>query len=349
MQELEKEVSFKEIILLIQDWAAYIFTKWKILLIAAVIGGLIGLVYSWNQKVTYTAIITYTLEEGGGNANQNSTLALASQFGFGGSMTAGGAGLFTSSNLTDLMRSKLIFYDVLLSPVEINGKVISIADYYLSITHSNKKIHFLPETPREKLTKDQILVLREIYSDLSSEDKLSFQGKGKKTAFSQVVVTSSNEEFSKVFCETIVNITSKAYINSKVKKTTNSIQLLQNQIDSVRAQYSNSLVAQAAATDNIYNLNPALKSKGTGPTKKQIDVQASSALLSSLINALESAKSNLRNQTPLFQVIDLPEYPLDKEVTPSRKSFILIFGFLSAILVLAFLILKKLYLQLMQQ
>jgi len=349
MSEVETNISIKEIIISSKQWVVYIFSKWKILLIALIIGGVIGLVYAWNQKVLYTATLTYILEDGGSNANQNSTLAMASQFGIGASMTGGGAGLFTSSNLIDLMKSKLIFYDVLLSPVEINGKVISIADYYLSITDSKKQIHFLPKTPREKLTKDQILVLRKIYSDLSSEDKLSFQGKGKKTAFSQVVVTSSNEEFSKIFCETLVNITSKAYINSRVEKISTSIQLLQSQIDSVRFQYSNSLVAHAAASDNIYNLNPALKSKGTGPSKKQIDVQASSALLSSLITALENSKSALRNQTPLFQVIDLPEYPLDKEVSPNRKSFILIFGFISLILVLAFIILKKLYTQLMQQ
>jgi uncharacterized protein involved in exopolysaccharide biosynthesis len=349
MHELEKDVSFKEIVLLIQEWAIYIFSKWKMLLLALLFGGIIGLVYSWNQKVSYTATLTYTLEDGGGASNQNSTLALANQFGFGGSMTGGGAGLFTSSNLTDLMRSKLIFYDVLLSSVEIEGKETSIADYYLSLYNPNKKIHFPPRTPREKLTTEQVLVIREIYSDLSSEDKLSFQGKGKKTSFSQVVVTSSNEKFAKIFCEALVNITSKAYIDSKVKKTTKNIELIQNQIDSVRSLYSNSLISQAAETDNIFNLNPSLKSKGTRPIQKQIDVQASSALLSSLITGLESARSTLRNQTPLFQIIDLPEYPLDKEVSPNRKSFILIFGFISLILVLAFLILKKLYIQLMNQ
>ena len=349
MHEIEKEVSFKEIIILIREWTTYIFTKWKILLIAAIIGGVIGLAYSWNQKVTYTATITYTLEdEGGSSSSQNSTLALANQFGFGASMS-GGAGLFTSSNLIDLMRSKLIFYDVLLSVVEIEGKEISIADYYLSLYNPNKKIHFPPGTHREKLTTEQVLVIREIYSNLSSEDKLSFQGKGKKTSFSQVVVTSSNEKFAKIFCEALVNITSKAYIDSKVKKTTKNIELIQNQIDSVRSLYSNSLIAQAAETDNIFNLNPSLKSKGTRPIQKQIDVQASSALLSSLITGLESARSTLRNQTPLFQIIDLPEYPLDKEVSPDRRFFILIFGFISLILVLAFIVLKKLYIQLMQQ
>jgi uncharacterized protein involved in exopolysaccharide biosynthesis len=349
MHELEKEVSFKEIVLLIQEWAIYIFSKWKILLLALLFGGIIGLVYSWNQKITYTATLTYTLEDGGGASNQNSTLALANQFGFGGSMTGGGAGLFTSSNLTDLMRSKLIFYDVLLSSVEIEGKEISIADYYLSLYNPIKKIHFTPGTPRDKLTTEQILVIREIYSNLSAEDKLSFQGKGKKTSFSQVVVTSSNEKFAKIFCEALVNITSKAYIDSKVKKTTKNIELIQNQIDSVRSLYSNSLIAQAAETDNIFNLNPSLKSKGTRPIQKQIDVQASSALLSSLITGLESARSTLRNQTPLFQIIDLPEYPLDKEVSPDRNFFSLLFGFISLILVLAFIVLKKLYIQLMQQ
>ena len=111
MQELEKEVSFKEIILLIQDWATYIFTKWKILLIAAIIGGLIGLVYSWNQKVTYTATLIYVIEDGSASNNQNGSLALANQFGFGSGTSSGG--LFAASNLTELIKTKLIFYEVL--------------------------------------------------------------------------------------------------------------------------------------------------------------------------------------------------------------------------------------------
>ena len=349
MQELEKEVSFKEIILLIQDWAAYIFTKWKILLIAAVIGGLIGLVYSWNQKVTYTATTIYILEDGGTSNNQNGSLALANQFGFGSGMSSGG--LFAGANLTELMKSKLIFYEVLLSPVVLDGKLITIADYYLQINNDQKKVQFKPGTDRKNLSREQILKLREIYSDLSSEDRLSLESnnKSKKTTFSQVTVTSNNEEFAKTFCETIVNITSKAYQDSKVKKTTNNIQLLQKQIDSVRATYSSTLIDQASATDNIFNLNPSFKSKGTIPTQKQVDVQSNSAVLNSLINSLESARTILRNQTPLFQVIESPELPLNKEALPNRRNSILLFSFLSLFVTLSFYILKKVYLQLMQQ
>jgi hypothetical protein len=349
MQELEKEVSFKETILLIKEWATYISTKWKILLIAAVIGGVIGLVYSWKQKVTYTATTIYILEDNGASNSQNGSLALANQFGFGSGMSSGG--LFAGANLTELIKSKLIFYEVLLSPVIVDGKLVSIADYYLQINNDQKKVQFKPGTDRKNLSREQILKLREIYSDLSSEEKLLFEGnsKAKKTSFSQVTVTSNNEEFAKVFCETIVNITSKAYQDSKVKKTTNNIQLIQKQIDSVRSTYSNTLIDQASATDNIFNLNPSLKSKGTIPTQKLVDVQSNSSVLNSLISSLENARTMLRNETPLFQVIESPELPLNKEVIPNRRNSIFLFSFLSLFITLSFIILKKLYLQLMQQ
>ena len=349
MQELEKEVSFKETILLIKEWATYISTKWKILLIAAVIGGVIGLFYSWKQKVTYTATTIYILEDNGASNSQNGSLALANQFGFGSGMSSGG--LFAGANLTELMKSKLIFYEVLLSPVIVDGKLVSIADYYLQINNDQKKVQFKPGTDRKNLSREQILKLREIYSDLSSEKKLLFEGnsKSKKTSFSQVTVTSNNEEFAKVFCETIVNITSKAYQDSKVKKTTNNIQLIQKQIDSVRSTYSNTLIDQASATDNIFNLNPSLKSKGTIPTQKQVDVQSNSSVLNSLISSLENARTMLRNETPLFQVIESPELPLNKEVLPNRRNSIFLFSFLSLFVTLTYIVLKKLYLQLMQQ
>jgi uncharacterized protein involved in exopolysaccharide biosynthesis len=38
---------------------------------------------------------------------------------------------------------------------------------------------------------------------------------------------------------------------------------------------------------------------------------------------LETAKSTLRNQTPLFQIIDTPIYPLPEE-KPDKSKFILL-------------------------
>lgn len=347
----QDEISIKEILLTIHDWLNYFRTKWRLLLISLLIGLLIGFSLSFKQTTKYTAILTYILEDGqsngGSSGNFGGLNSFSSSLGFG--MSPSGGGLYSSANLSDLMKSRFIFYKVLLHPVKKQNKEITLADYYLQLNNpSDNKLKFIPKSDPNTLNVEQIEILRNIYNDLSSEDKLSFQSKEKKTAFSQVVVTYNDEQFAKILCETLIEVTSESYIESKVKKVKTTVEVLERQLDSVRYNFNSSLVDFAKANDNIYNLNPALKAKGTQPTRKQIDVQANTALLNSLINNLESAKAALRNQTPLFQVIDQPSLPLSKEITPNRTKSIIIFGLLSLIISIILLTFKRIYKTIMQ-
>jgi len=89
-------------------------------------------------------------------------------------------------------------------------------------------------------------------------------------------------------------------------------------------------------------MNPALNIKGAPSKKKQIDVQANTAILTQLVTNLEMAKVSLRKETPLIQVIDRPILPLKKEKVGKLKSLIL-GGFLAGFLTVLVLIFKKLF------
>jgi uncharacterized protein involved in exopolysaccharide biosynthesis len=68
--------------------------------------------------------------------------------------------------------------------------------------------------------------------------------------------------------------------------------------------------------------------------KRQIDVQANTAILTQLVTNLEMAKVTLLKETPLIQIIDKPILPLMKE-TVSRILCLLIgtgLGFFSIML-----------------
>ena len=156
---------------------------------------------------------------------------------------------------------------------------------------------------------------------------MSFNNKESKSSLLRLSVTSENEEFAIFFCKYLMNATSEFYIETKTKKALNNVEKLKNKVDSVRSLFNTSISKYASATDEIYNLNPALKSKGTKPIKSQIDVQANTALLTSLITNLEMSKSTLNNQTPLFQIIDEPIAPLTKNSLNKTKATI-IGGFL---------------------
>jgi uncharacterized protein involved in exopolysaccharide biosynthesis len=89
-------------------------------------------------------------------------------------------------------------------------------------------------------------------------------------------------------------------------------------------------------------LNPAYNVKKTPGTRRQVDVQANTAILTQLVAQLELSKVSLRKETPLVQLIDRPILPLEKEKLGRLKSLVLC-GFLAGFLTVLYLIFMQLY------
>jgi hypothetical protein len=346
------EISLKELIIKIKEWFAFLKSKWKIIILAGVIGGLIGLTISFFEKPTFKATLTFAMEEdkGGGGGGLSGALGLASSFGIdlGG---AGGGGAFAASNLIELMKSRLIVEKVLLSPMLLNGKTISIAEYYIIINNLRKdweknpalkNIQFLPNSDPNKFSLQQDSILQKIHKTLIDKDHLSILQKDKKVTILSIDVISEDEIFSKIFCESIAKETSDFYVETKSKKARINTDVLQKQVDSVRYELNGAITGVAAETDNVYNLNPAFNIRGAASKKKQIDVQANTAILTNLVVQLELAKITLRKETPLIQLIDRPILPLTKEKFGKLKSIIL-GGFLAGFLTVLYLVFTHLF------
>jgi hypothetical protein len=347
-----EEISSKEFILKMKEWFTFLKSKWKTIFLAVVIGGLFGLAVALLSKPNYIATLTFAMEEekGGSGGGLSSALGLASSFGIdlGGT---GGGGAFAVSNLSELMKSRLIVEKVLLSPVLINGKKITLAEYYIKINKLRKdwekkpalkKIQFLPGDDRSKYTLQQDSILQKIHKNLIDKDNLSIMQKDKKVTILSIEVTSEDEQFSKIFCESIAKETSAFYIETKSKKARLNVNVLQRQVDSVRSELNGAITGVATETDNVYNLNPAFNIKGAPSKKKQIDVQANTAILTNLVVQLELAKITLRKETPLIQLIDKPILPLTKESFGKFKTLIL-GGFLAGFFMALYLIFGELF------
>jgi hypothetical protein len=111
---------------------------------------------------------------------------------------------------------------------------------------------------------------------------------------------------------------------------------LQKQTDSIRAELNGAITGVAVANDNTFMLNPALNVNRAPSAKRQVDVQANTAILTELVKQTELAKVTLRKETPLIQVIDRPILPLPEEKFGKAKG-ILLGGILGEILVVFFL------------
>ena len=343
------EISLKELIQKIKEWIAYLKTQWKLIIGIAALGGIIGFVYASFQKPTYLATSTFVLEEDkSGGGGLGGALGLASSFGL--DLGSSGGGLFTNSNIIELMKSRLVVEKTLLNPIQISGKEISLADYYIQINELKEdwaknpnlaNINFPANADRIKFSLEQDSILQTISASLTKNNLVIVQ-KDKKVSIISLTVKTESELFSKLFCEQLLKETSDFYIETKSKKSRLNVDILQKQADSIRAELNGAITGVATASDNVYNLNPAYNVKKTPGTRRQVDVQANTAILTQLVAQLELSKVSLRKETPLVQLIDRPILPLEKEKLGRLKSLIL-GGFLAGFLTVLYLVFGQTY------
>jgi hypothetical protein len=339
------EISLKELLQKFAEWFDYLIFKWKTIVIVALICALLGLGYSFYKKPTYTATLSFALEDEK-SGGLGGALGLASTLGL--DLGGGGGSAFTGPNLTELFKSRSMVEKTLLSPVNVRDKVISLAEMYIQNNEWRKKwedspksknIQFLPNSDRINFSRAHDSILGIIYDDLS-KTALSVGQKDKKIAIVNIDVVSNSELFSKYFCEALASNVSDFYVETKSKKSRDNMLILEKQTDSIRNQLNSAITGVAIANDNTFNLNPALNVRRTPSARRQVDVQANTAILTELVKQSELAKVTLRKETPLIQIIDSPILPLKKEVFGKLKG-ILIGGLLGGVLTIIFLILKR--------
>jgi hypothetical protein len=348
-QNPNDEISLKELLEKAKEWYAYLLLQWKIIVLAGIVGAALGLTYSFFKKPVYTATLSFALEDDkGSGGGLGSALGLASSLGLdlGG---GGGGSIFTGSNLTELFKSRLMVEQTLLTPVTVNGKVISLAEMYIENNkwrddwNDNpkfKNIYFLPNTKRKYFTRIHDSIMGVMYASLSKE-ALKVAQKDKKIAIISMDVVSTNELFSKCFCEALAKQVGKFYVDTKSKKARMNMAILEKQKDSIRRELNGAITGVAVANDNTFGLNPAMNVRRAPSSRRQVDVQANTAILTELVKQSELAKVTLRKETPLIQVIDRPILPLPKERFGKTKGLVM-GGFLAGFLMVLGLILRRL-------
>ena len=338
-----EEITLKEVIEKYKNLILYFRTKWILIGIITALGIILGLLYSKSKVPTYTATLTFALEDDKSSGGLGAVLS--SQIGFdigGGTSSAGG--MFSGANLISLFKSRKMIEQTLLKPFINNGKISTLAEMYIEIKGWRKKtnlnnIEFNPNTKREDFTRSQDSLLGKIYEELIL-GPLSVEQNDKKVSIINIETATENELFSKYFTEALAENVSKFYIETKSRKARINFEILQKQTDSIQNVLFGSIRGVAVANDNTFNLNPALNVHMTTSAKHQVSVQANTAILTELVKQLELSKVTLRKETPLIQIIDRPILPLKITKIGKVKSSI-IGGLIGLILILSFLSIKR--------
>lgn len=342
------DFSLQEVLVVLKDWINYLKTKLLFIAIFGLLGAVAGLSYALTQKTLYVSKLTFALEEDKGSGGLTGAIGLASSLGIDLGTSAGGA--FMGGNLIELMKSRTIVEKALLNPIFINNQSKSLAQYYIEYTKMNENwanrkgladIQFLPNAERSKFSRQQDSILGLLYSNMTGiNGLLNVTQKDKKISILTIEVKCEDELFAKAFTENIAKEVSGFYIDTKIKKSKANVDVLQKQSDSIRNELNAAITGVAVANDNTFNLNPAIYVHKTSSLKRQIDVQANTAILTQLVSNLELARISLRKETPLIQIIDKPILPLNVEKV-SKSKMMIIGGSLSSVFIIMFFVCRR--------
>ncbi len=344
MVEKNDEISLREIILSSEIWFRYLLSKWKIILLACLIGAISGFTYSLLKNPVYTASTTFVLEEGGGSGlGQYSGLASV----VGMNIGRGGEGLFQGDNIIELYKSRSMVEKALLSETVYEGKKQLLIDRYIEFNEMREEWDENPELkgihfdlkPGEQFTRVQNSILGSIVNDINA-NYLSVSRPDTKLSIIKVEVKAEDEFFAKIFNDVIVKTVNDFYVQTRTRKSLENLNVLQHQTDSVMAVFSGAIYQTAVAADATPNLNPTRQVLTAPVQRSQFNIEANKVILTQLIQSLEAAKLSLRRETPLIQMIDQSVFPLNKAKIGEIKGLLyggFLFGFLSVI----FLVLRK--------
>ncbi|MFB2118239.1 lipopolysaccharide biosynthesis protein [Parapedobacter sp. 2B3] len=352
---IEDEISVKDLIISMQGWVSYIWSKWRVLLVAGILGALLGLCYSLWKKPQYIATTTFVLESGDAKGlSQYAGMAAMVGIDLGG----GTSGLFQGDNILELYRSRLMLAQTLLSPVHLDSNELLI-DRYIAFNKIKESWEDDPElslidfhqNPIQLDIKTQRLrdsIITE-FTNKIKDNLLSVDKPDKKLSIIQVQVKSTDEIFSKTFNENLVRRVNEFYIQTRTKKSTNNIAILERKVDSVRAVMEKAIYSAARVSDATPNLNPTRQIQRLAPVQEaQFSAEANKAMLTHLLQNLELTKMNLLQEQPLIQLVDQPVYPLKEDKTGKAKG-IIIGGVFVGFLMLIFLVFRKWYRDVMRE
>lgn len=355
MAEVKNEISLIEIIDYVKKLYKYLMSKWIIICVFGIVGALIGLGASFVIKPKYTAHLSFALVEkssGGGNLAD-----IASSFGFSGLMGGGANGAFSGDNLLEIMKSRHTVESTLLTPVKYKNETINLIAIYIEFNDlrkgwtNNKKNPVLAELKypvgqsRETFSRIQDSVLFYIYDNIIKSQNLQIARKDKKLSFVSVDFTSTDENFSKLFVETLIDQTYKFYKETKTSQSIYNINMMQQKADSVKTLYETAMYRGAAFS--TVNINPALQTAAVPRLKQESDAKLYGTVYTEILKNLESLKLDLARETPIVQIIDRPILPLEKNKLGKLKGLV-IGGFIGGFLIVLCLLIVLFYKELVE-
>jgi len=307
------EITFKELILKIQEFFREVLRYWYIVLFLAVLIGGYKFYQTYKMPINYSAKLTFMLnnDQGGGNAIGG----FAASLGLGGSK-----GDLNLDKIHALLKSRNIIQRGLFKKTNFNGKEDYFANHLIELY--NLRDYWKKNIPDrvdfrynnvviEEFSPTENSVLKGLYGMVIGT--LNFESLLKSsidddTGIMTMMVRSTNPEFSIRFVDTLYSELGRFYIDKTIEKQQKTFEITKNRVDSIR-KVLNSLQIQLLKFQDSQR-NTTLKQYRAKELELQREFQASASAYGELIKQQEIASFALDSKTPFIQSIDKPIPPL---------------------------------------
>ena len=344
----DDEITLKELILKVQEFFWEVVRNWK-LVILILIPIILYMVYkAYKIPVTYSANLTFMINEDNGSS-LGGLGNLAASFGFGGSTK----GDYNLEKMISLLNSRNIIQQALFEKVNIEG----IDDYYANHMIREYDMHkgwedsdllrgfYFTETEVDSFSRKENRVLKQLHRRVvgRGETKGILESNiNEETGILSLSVKSPKEELSLKFINVIFAKLEKFYVNKSIEKQQQTFVIMSNKVDSIRQTLNTAQYKLLKFKDTQRNLS--LRQYKAEELILQREIQALGMAYGEALKNQEVADFSLRSKTPFVQVIDHPIPPLAPNKTIMTYINNVIFGFfLGCFLAVLFIISRKIF------
>ena len=324
-----------------------IIKKWWIFLIIGLAGAITGFIYASKQKPVYESYLSFALDEGGSEGSGSAALGIAAQFGIS---LGGSQDVFTGDNILEIMLSRRVIENTLLSTDTFDNKSTTLIEYYLeNEIYNNEKdndksqIHFYPGESRNTFSYAKDSLLYHVFLEFKNT-RITARRPDKRLNIYELLVDSHSEKFSKEFTDKLIYETNRFYTEIRSKKEKETLDILEKRVPYMKEKLDSSISTRAAIQDA--NLNTAFENAQVPLIKQENNAQVYAAAYAEMFKNLEVARFQYLRSIPLLQVIDAANYPMKKISQGKLKTAIIfcvisVFIFLVAFIMIDFFRFKR--------
>lgn len=351
-QSTEKEMSLKELILIIKEYFFELVRYWK--LIAICTTPFIGyfLYKAFTTPKTYKAKLTFMVNEDEGAGAIGGAMAILSQFGVGNN-TSG----YNKAKMLDLSKSRRIIQKVLFDSLEIKDENDFIANHLIHLYQLHDKwedseaglkdfVFDHGDTERfNRIENAAFLAMHRIIVGGEKTKGLYTNASNEETGIMTLAAETRAEVLSIELLNKLYDELGTYYIEKAIEKQKSTYEVVEEKVDSIKRELNGKEYALANFKDRnrgLYSYKDQIKEQ-----RLMVELQVLGTMYGEAVKNLEIADFTLKNKTPFIQLIDAPIGPL-KPLKQSKLTAIILGGILGGLLGVIFVIARKIWREALQ-